>query len=354
VRAWIEELDPGYFALVMASGIISVGADLAGRPVLSRIALGITAAGFVVLLAAYAARLVLYPARVRASLKVPGTAMGYFTLVAGADVAAVRVLMSGHSAVALGLAAGAGVAWLALTYGLPWSVVVSARHPVLGEINGTWLIWVVATQSLSVVASALTANDPWPPLEPALGPVAVVFWGVGVMLYLVLIAIIFLRLLLVEVTAAEMGPAYWIAMGATAISVRAAAGILAMHDRAGAALEHGLRPFVLGLSVVLWSFGTWWIPLLVLFGVWRHGLRRYPLAYEPRLWSVVFPLGMYTVASYTLGHAGPGLGFMASIARVWVWVGTAAWVGVLGLMAAHHLGSGPQRRRPTGPAVGNA
>lgn len=344
MRAWIEDLDPGYFALVMASGIISIGADLAGRPLLSRVALGVTGAGFVVLLAAYAARLALYPSRVRASLKVPSTAMGYFTLVAGADVAAVRVLMAGHPAVALGLAAGAGLAWLALTYGLPWSVVVSARHPVLGEINGTWLIWVVATQSLSVIASALSANDPWPALRPALAPVAVVLWGVGVMLYVVLIAIIFLRLFLVVVTPAEMGPAYWIAMGATAISVRAAAGILSMHDPAGAALQQDLRPFVLGLSVVLWSFGSWWIPLLVLFGLWRHGLRHYPLTYEPRLWSVVFPLGMYTVASYTLGHAAPGLGFMTSIAGVWVWVGVAAWAGVLGLMAVHHLA--PRRERP--------
>lgn len=348
MRAWIADLDPGYFALVMASGIISVGADLVGRPVLSRVAFGVTGVGFVVLLAAYAARLALYPGRVRASLKVPATAMGYFTLVAGAAVTAVRVLMAGHPAVALGLAAAAGLAWLTLTYGLPWSIVVSARHPVLGEINGTWLIWVVATQSLSVVASALTAHDPWSALQPALPVVALVLWGVGVMLYVVLIAIIFLRLLLVVVTPTEMGPAYWITMGATAISVRAATGILSMHDPAQRALQHGLRPFVLGLSVVLWSFGTWWIPLLVLFGIWRHGLRRYPLTYEPRLWSVVFPLGMYTVASYTLGNAGPGLGFMTSIARVWVWVGAAAWVGVLMLMVAHRFGARPR----TVPAAG--
>jgi tellurite resistance protein TehA-like permease len=84
--------------------------------------------------------------------------------------------------------------------------------------------------------------------------------------------------------------------------------------------------------MVLWSFGTWWIPLLVLFGLWRHVLRRYPLAYEPQLWSMVFPLGMYTVASYSLGRAAD-LGFMVSIARVWVWVGVVAWCGVLALMS---------------------
>jgi tellurite resistance protein TehA-like permease len=169
------------------------------------------------------------------------------------------------------------------------------------------------------------------------------------MLYLVFIVIIFLRLLLIEVTPAEMGPAYWIAMGATAISVRAAAGILALHDSRSTVLVAVMRPFVVGLSVVLWAFGTWWIPLLVLLGIWRYVLRRYPRTYEPRLWNVVFPLGMYTVASFSLGQL-PGLGFMASIARGWVWVGVAAWVGVLLLMVdATARTLGDQRRPETGP-----
>jgi tellurite resistance protein TehA-like permease len=87
------------------------------------------------------------------------------------------------------------------------------------------------------------------------------------------------------------------------------------------------------LSVVLWAFGTWWIPLLVLFGVWRHLLRRYPLTFEPRLWSVVFPLGMYTVASVSLGRAA-NLGFLVTVARGWLWVGVVAWGAVLAMMLA--------------------
>lgn len=239
--------------------------------------------------------------------------------------------MAGHPLVTLGLGAAGALIWLVLTYGLPWSIVATARRPVLGELNGTWLIWVVATQSLSIVAAALVPVAPSAWLRDDLPAVAVCLWGVGVMLYLILIVIIFLRLLLVAVTPAEMGPAYWIAMGATAISVRAAAGILVLHGPNSAVLVGGLRPFLIGLSVVLWAFGTWWIPLLVLLGLWRYVVRGYSRDYEPRLWSVVFPLGMYTVASVTLGRAA-GLGFMVSVARVWVWVGFAAWVVVLGLM----------------------
>jgi tellurite resistance protein TehA-like permease len=346
LRRALATLDPGYFAVVMASGIVSVGTDLLGHTVLSRIVLGVTIGAFVLLVAAYTVRMLWFTSWVRHSLHDPTTAMGYFTVVAGTDVLAIRLAMAGHRLVALGLGTAGALVWLALTYGLPWSIVASARRPVLGELNGTWLVWVVATQSLSIVAAVMTPHAPSPWLRADLPAVATCVWGVGVMLYLIFIVIIFLRLLLIEVTPAEMGPAYWIAMGATAISVRAAAGILALHTKAASALVTDLRPFLIGLSVVLWAFGTWWIPLLVLFGIWRYVVRSYSLAYEPRLWNVVFPLGMYTVASYTLGRAA-SLSFMVSVARVWVWIGVAAWVSVLGVMLVSLVRALAHRGRPT-------
>ena len=341
----IATLDPGYFAWVMATGIVSIGADLLGDQLLSQVILGVTVAAFVALVLAYAARFAFYRPFVRQSVADPTTAMAYFTVVAGTDVLAVRLVLAGDPLVAFALGAAAAVVWVGLTYALPWSIVAAARRPVLSEINGTWLVWVVATQSLSIVATAVTPSAPASWLRAELPVIAVCLWGLGVMLYLILIVIIFLRLLLIEVTPAEMGPAYWIAMGATAISVRAAAGILVLHDPRAMVLVALLRPFVTGVSVVLWAFGTWWIPLLVLLGFWRYVLRRYPRTYEPRLWNVVFPLGMYTVASYSLGHV-PGLGFMASIARVWVWVGIVAWVTVLALMGAALMRALIARRQP--------
>ncbi len=345
VRRALATLDPGYFAWVMATGIVSVGTDLLGYRILSQVLLGVTVAAFVALTMAYVARLVFFAPFVRQSAADPTTAMAYFTIVAGTDVLAVRLVLAGHPLVAFALGTAAAAVWLGLTYALPWSIVAAARRPVLSEINGTWLVWVVATQSLAIVAAAVTPAAPASWIRTDLPAVAVCLWGLGVMLYLILIVIIFLRLLLIEVTPAEMGPAYWIAMGATAISVRAAAGILAVHDPHARVLVASLRPFVLGLSVVLWAFGTWWIPLLVLFGIWRHVLRRYPRRYEPRLWNMVFPLGMYTVASYSLGHL-PGLGFMASVARVWVWVGVGAWVAVLCLMGSALAQALAAQRRP--------
>lgn len=324
-------LDPGYFALVMASGIVSVGTDLLGYALISQIILAATITGFVVLIAAYLVRAIWFRPWFVQSLRDPTTAMAYFTVVAGSNVLGIRLLMAGHQRLTIVLGAFAGIVWLTLTYGLPSFIVASARRPILREINGTWLIWVVATQSLAISASGIAGVTTTKWLASVLPTIAVSLWGVGVMLYLILIVMIFFRLLLVEVTPSEMGPAYWIAMGATAISVRAAAGILMLHGPHAAVIVNDMRPFLIGLSVVFWAFGSWWIPLLVLFGLWRYLLRGYSREYEPRLWSVVFPLGMYTVASFTLGNVAK-LGFMTAIARVWVWIGVLAWAGLLIVM----------------------
>jgi tellurite resistance protein TehA-like permease len=67
--------------------------------------------------------------------------------------------------------------------------------------------------------------------------------------------------------------------------------------------------------------------LLVALGLWRHIGRHWPLTYEPTLWSVVFPLGMYSVATSSFGKVAH-LSFMAPISRFMLWIAVAAWAAV--------------------------
>jgi tellurite resistance protein TehA-like permease len=331
VGGWLATLDPGYFALVMATGIVSIGCRLLGYPPLAEALLVATIVGFVVLVAAYLARALRFPRRTLASLRAPSSAVAYFTVVAGTNVLATALLAHGLWTISLVLGIAAFLLWLLLTYGLFSSIVLAGNRPLLREITGVWLVWVVGTQSVAVLATALAPQLPWAMGADMLGVVAVLFWGVGIVLYLVLVVIIFLRLFLIETTPVEMGPAYWILMGATAISVRAAAGILVLSADAPTSLLSEVHAFVAGAAVVLWSFGSWFIPALVIFGLWRYFVRRYSWAYEPKLWSVVFPLGMYAVASVTLGRA-IDFEFMRQLAAVWVWFGVAAWAAVTVLL----------------------
>ena len=167
-------------------------------------------------------------------------------------------------------------------------------------------------------------------------------WSVGVVLYLVVATLVLTRLLLLEVRPDDLTPPYWVIMGATAITVLGAARLLAMDPAPAVAAT---RAVVSGLGVMLWAFGTWLIPMLVAFGIWRHWLHRVRLGYLPTLWSIVFPLGMYGVASMELG-AVAGLPLIEEIGRAWTWVAVTAWVVVFTAMCVTLAQSTRRHLRP--------
>jgi tellurite resistance protein TehA-like permease len=272
---------------------------------------------------------------VAAGFRDPGRVFGLFAIAAGMDVLGIRLASAGHPVATAILAGVAAVVWLALTYGVPASLLARSRDSVLGDVNGTWLLWVVATQSLSLVASTLVRV--WPSQSGLLAPVAVGLWSIGLVLYLLLVSLILQRWLTVPVTPQTLSPPYWILMGATAIIVLAGARILGLP--AALAVVRATAGFVEGFSFALWAFGTWWIPLLVVLGFWRHIRHHWPLSYEPAWWSVVFPLGMYSVATLTFGQVAH-LAFMEPLSRFMLWVAVAAWVAVAGAFLARIRGAG--------------
>ena len=112
-----------------------------------------------------------------------------------------------------------------------------------------------------------------------------------------------------------------------------AAGSTLLLVDGGAPFLRSMRSFVDGASLILWAWATWWIPLLMLFGVWKHGVLRAPLTYTPMLWSLVFPLGMYALASLRLSLTSDFLP-LKRLAQAMVWVAFAAWIATAGGMAA--------------------
>ena len=121
----------------------------------------------------------------------------------------------------------------------------------------------------------------------------------------------------------NVGPLLWVVMGAAAISANAGATIAA--GDGSVTFLHSMLPFVEGVTLAMWAWATWWIPLLLLLGIWKHGLRQVPIVYTPTLWSIVFPLGMYAATSFRLSRVGdlPALGFWSA---AFAWVALAAWV----------------------------
>ena len=342
-RHAVRTLAPGYFALVMGTGIVSVAMHNHGLPAISTGLLWLAVGEYVVLVALYAARLVLFREAVVADFEDPARAFGYFTFVAGTCVVGTRLAIDEHWDVAIALGITGALAWVVLGYVVPWTAVLGkAVRPVLHNANGTWFIWVVASQSIAVLTAQIEPEITTGRRELAL--LAVFCWSVGVFLYAGVGVFVGVRMLFFELRPIDLTPPYWVAMGATAITVVAGARIVQMAD---APMVSATRGLIAGASVFFWAFGTWLIPPLVAAGLWRHVGNRIPLRYEAAMWSVVFPLGMYGVGGHFLGEAD-SLPIVRDIGANESWVALAAWVIAFVAMLWHGWRSLVRPGRPSG------
>jgi tellurite resistance protein TehA-like permease len=325
----VGPLYPGYFNLVMATGIVSNGFFVLGHGALSGALLVVNLVAYPLLVLLLVLRAALYPRRLWADLVDPRLVFTFFTFVAGSDVLALGIHLRGHDTAATVLWLAALAAWLLLGY-FSFSVLTFVNSEEGAEVvHGGWLIAIVGTESLAIVGVVLAPR--FGSLEDLALVTVYALWGIGIAFYAIFITLFTQRIFFLRVEPREMGPLFWVVMGAAAISTNAGSTLIANPPELP--FLRAMRPFVDGTTLILWAWGTWWIPLLVILGVWRHVVRRYPLRYEPAYWNLVFPLGMYTVATYRLSLAADYTALQA-ISRVMIWIAFAAWaataVGLLG------------------------
>jgi len=298
----VKRLPPAYFALVMATGIVSIAAQDFNLPVLAASLFALNLVAYAVLTALSVLRAIYYPRLFLADMTDHRLGPGFFTAVAGPCILGVQFLVIAHSAaVATGLLALGIVLWIGVTYTVFTAFTVKRDKPPLEHgITGAWLIAVVATQSIAVLAALLARQ--WPqPNRLELNFFALSMWLWGGMFYIWIISLIFYRYSFFAFSPSDLTPPYWINMGAMAISTLAGARLV--ENAPDAPFLESLLPFLKGFTVFYWATGTWWIPMLLLLGVWRHIIQRFPLRYDPLYWGAVFPLGMYSVATRQMAIA---------------------------------------------------
>ncbi len=326
----------------MATGIVGIAAQLGAMPLLAKILTWLNALAYIILWVMTLARLALYPKKLFLDLIDHSRGVGFFTVIAGTAVLGSQlIVVYAQYRLAFMLWFLAAFLWVLLTYTVFTAFTVKQRKPSFAEgINGAWLLAVVATEAISQLATLLSPVSGVH--QGQLLFLSLSLWLCGGMLYIWMISLIFYRYTFFVFSASDLMPPYWINMGAVAISTLA--GALLIEHASGVPFLTQITPFLTGFTFLFWATATWWIPMLVILGIWRHGYKRFKFAYDPLYWGLVFPLGMYTVSTRRVSEV-TNLPFLLPIAHGFIFAAFAAWLIVfVGLL--HRLATVLFLRQP--------
>ncbi len=309
------ELTPDVFAAVMATGVLSIAARSHQYRLLSETLDVLATLALLVLVA-----LVLATAAVKRRIAVwdvadPDVTLRLFSFVAACAVVGSRV--AAHVTVAQILGAVALSAWLAL-------VLITARNmwgtawPALRDrSHGAWELASVATSGLVIMMVLLadyTGHRRWL-------VIAIPLWVAAMCLYGVMTALILRRAVGERRQRDGFEPDSWILMGALAIATLAGDYI---HQLATGWLAGSVR----AITQVSWLVATLWIPPLIYFGLHHISRRPAALQFAGVWWAMVFPLGMYSAATYAMALE-LGVRSLQTVSLVFFWNALAAWLVVV-------------------------
>jgi tellurite resistance protein TehA-like permease len=296
----------------MATGIVSISAQDHHYRLISFLLAAIAVAAMAVLTALAAVKTAVRQ-RFPFDLTDPDVTVRLFTFVAACTVLGARFLA--HPGILGILATIAWITWFVL-------IAVTARSmwPHLGtdlrdRAHGAWELVSVATSGLAIVTAQLARLGH----DAELLTIGIVMWLAALGFYGVATWLILWR-------GAEgpgddfWHPDIWILMGGLAIGTLAGDQL----HRAGLAIvtHDWLLAAIRSATVVTWVAATLWIAPLV-YATVRHLHLRFAGAW----WAMVFPLGMYSAATFAMKVETGWRPFkMASV--VFFWVAFAAWLAV--------------------------
>ncbi|MEO8750788.1 MAG: tellurite resistance/C4-dicarboxylate transporter family protein [Allobranchiibius sp.] len=330
------ELPPDVFAVVMATGIVSIAARGHAYPQIDIPLAAIAAAGFVLLAAGLVVRVLARPASAFGQVRDPDVALRLFTFVAACAVLGARFVA--HPVVVWIAGAAAAAAWLILVPLAACDLWSRPPTELREHAHGAWLLVSVGTGGLAITGADKAIGSRW----PGWVLLSVVAWILAILAYLAVTWLIAWRAVTAPFGPAQVTPDSWILMGALAIATLAGDHLLAAAHASGSGqwLADAARPAIMSL----WVLSSLWIPVLLYAEVWRVDQYAGSLRFAGVWWSAVFPLGMYSAATQATAlqlH----MRSLSTISLVFFWIAFTVWL-LVAVGALHTLARRRSAQRP--------
>lgn len=322
IRNTIKTFHPAYFAMVMSTGIISIASSLLGFKGIAYGLFCLNIVAYTIILSLQLLRVSLFWSNLYHDLSNPKLSLVFFTTVAATNVLGAQfVSVTDRPEVAKIFWYFGIFLWIIVSLSTFNILFIKCEQRIEMVLHGGWLIATVGTQSVAVLGGILA---------PKFGDAgsfvmfsSYVWWMIGTFLYLVLITLIIYRLVFFKISPDALVPPYWINMGALAITTLAGS-ILCISILKIEGPYKDFLGFTKGFTLFFWSFGTWWIPFLLIIGIWKYVFHKTPYKYNPLYWGMVFPLGMYTACTMRLSQAIQ-IPFIANISSYFIYAAYIAW-----------------------------
>ncbi len=333
----IETLHPAWGATLMSlsgAALITLRDPLPGTgadEVLGLTILGIAAVVGILITVAGLARMIAHPQAFRADLAHPGMGAMIASWPAGLQILALAVLQGGVvGALPADVALITGmsvfvpglIGTLAAGYAFYTRIIGLAEVPH-AAVSGQWFIPVVPlVLTPSILYRAVVLGMGGDPVLWAF--LAVLGWGIGFTLFLLLASIVGSRLLVAPPPAAHQAPAWWAwlaPLGAGGMGL-----IATTHMVTDAGVLAGIDGMTALIVTAMWGFSVWWLLLAVRVIAKEWGR----LSFHPGWWGFGFPTAAFVGLTGEIAHVWGFEWLSAAMPVLWIVVlAVVTWLTVL-------------------------
>lgn len=224
-------------------------------------------------------------------------------------------------------------AWL-----VPFLMFTTQNHK-LEKMTAVWLLPMVAAEVTAASGGLLLQHLPVTSESLTILYFSYALWAISVLPAMGVLVILFLRMTLHKLPGPDMAVSCWLSLGPIGTGTL---GLLLLGEDASRMLSGTSNSFIgqaaHGMGVVggaiFWGYGVYWLVMAVLITC-RY--LRDGLPFNMGWWGFTFPLGVYAVATLTLGRI-TGVGFYGAIGSVLVVALVGFWILVTSrtLHGAYH------------------